>query len=114
MLAALQGSRMLLLNSNGCEGAGVGINDNFIDVSSDIFVFPNPTSGDVWVDYNFAQYENGQVDIVNMFGQVIGTVPSETIGSSMNFDLRDQPAGVYFVSFKSEGVAGTKKIILEK
>jgi hypothetical protein len=113
MQAILHSNRSALLNSNGCVGAGSAIED-VIDVSNQINVFPNPTDGTIWVDFNFTE-SDVKVKITNLLGQIVESKEDIRKGvSAVSFDLSNRAEGIYFAHLTADGVAGVKKIVVEK
>ena len=84
-----------------------GINET--DLSNTISVFPNPSSGKLTLNSEFAK---GEIAIYNLQGEKV--FQSEIKNQKTEIDLSKQPSGVYFLQLKtSEGVAN-KKIIIYK
>ncbi len=65
--------------------------------SSELFIQPNPNSGDVKVSLpgNYV-YDNSFLRLSNVAGQVLLTLPFEA--TEMQLDLHQFPAGLYFLS----------------
>lgn len=78
-------------------------------------VYPNPTSGNVTIDFNYSQSQPVQVKLFDLFGEQIF---SENLGAIQIgrtvVDLNSQPSGIYIVQVSSGSTVTTKKIILEK
>jgi hypothetical protein len=70
-------------------------------------VYPNPTSGKIFVD---CSNQDCEFSIYSIEGSLISSgITKGTI------DLRDQPAGIYFISlFHPDGINKRAKIIIEK
>lgn len=102
----MQGSCM---DTSACQPVfGVGFQE--ARLKSDWRLYPNPTSGEVVID--FGQLLSIEaIHISNSLGQVIlemGTVHKQKI----NFDINEFPNGMYFVKIEtSEGIVETIKLL---
>ena len=114
-------SKLILNISNPNVLGGVfnivdgSINLNFVqgfqkfNFKSTINVFPNPTSGKVWVISN--QKING-LELYNVFGQKI-EIPYRNFKNKLTIDFSQQINGVYFLRMKDEKGISNFKIIKE-
>ena len=103
-----------LYNANGCDSIVfltlyvVNKNNETPQVSSqltDVKVYPNPTRGKVTV-------EGSDLQSVEVYDNVSRRVLLQRVdGDSMNFDLRDHPAGSYYVRVKTAHGTVVKKVI---
>lgn len=80
----------------------------------EITVFPNPSSGQYYVDFDEVLTEAIQVKVVNQVGEV---VLEESYGgiqpfSFYQFNLSDQPAGIYYFEVVANGEHFSQPIIL--
>lgn len=80
-----------------------------------IEVFPNPTSGEVTIQFNEIQKQNGQIDIFSMEGKLVKTsiLPSNN-GRQMKMDVGDLNKGIYLIRFTTESISATEKLIISK
>lgn len=101
----------LFIDNINLTSANNSVND--IDLSSYVSVFPNPASGDVFVNINAANLENINVKITDVMGKVIAEA-SENSAANMKFDLSEQSNGMYFVEVKSGDAKTIKKVMLNK
>lgn len=80
----------------------------------DITVFPNPSSGEYYVDFDEVLSDALHVRVVNQVG---ATVYTEVYGgiepySFYRFDLHDQAAGIYYLELRVGGKVFTQPIVL--
>ncbi|MCB9334995.1 MAG: T9SS type A sorting domain-containing protein [Flavobacteriales bacterium] len=73
-------------------------------------VAPNPTTGAIKVA--LPTKGNASIDVFNMIGDRVYS--TSTTSNYVNFDLSDQPNGVYFVKVTSNGQVTTQKVLLAK
>lgn len=79
-------------------------------------VYPNPTSGTLFVDYNIGK-NSAQVslEIVNLLGETISLlIPSENQVAGMyshKFDMQPLGYGVYFVRLAIDGKTNVQKVV---
>jgi len=72
--------------------------------------YPNPTTGKVTLTgYDLA---NAEVTLINNLGQTLNVL-SERSDTEIQFDLTNQPSGIYFVTVIKNGIRWTEKLILQ-
>lgn len=86
----------------------VGIQDLSAD---DIKVFPNPTSGNVNIDFSDKDFDEIQIKIINSNGQVI--YKNKTKQPKFNIDLSANPTGLYYLLIESDHYSGIQKLIIK-
>ncbi|MDD3688068.1 MAG: choice-of-anchor J domain-containing protein [Bacteroidales bacterium] len=86
-------------------GIPSGIESNIV---SNVSVYPNPTTGIVSV----SNVENATIEVINLMGQVVATVNSNTEINSI--DLSNEANGTYFVRVVKGNEVSTSKINLVK
>jgi len=94
--------------------APVGIAENALDRSTR--VFPNPTNGVLFVDYEMPAGSTAQVEVFNMIGERVMTTTRST-GNGMQretFDISGLSEGIYFVNISADGLRSTRKVTLAK
>ncbi len=114
ILATLNGTRVSLQTSNGCQPlTGVG---NDLSASENlVMVFPNPSSGIVNMEIHLDDMINLEVNVMNSAGQLIAKTKGPDIqGYCTSFDLRDQPNGLYLIEVKNATSSTTRKLLLNK
>lgn len=84
--------------------------DNSIEVS------PNPTSGLLNLNFNFAQeFKNVNISVSNIMGQTLNSKELQnTTSGNTSFDLSNMPAGVYLIHITDGAKFSTKRVVLEK
>ena len=84
-----------------------------IVATNDFQIYPNPTSGEVNIKFDYRLLEDDfTVRVINIFGQ---TVYQETIHNNKNekqLNLNNHPDGPYYLSLQSGTKIITKKIII--
>ena len=93
--------------------SSVGVEEN--EVTSTLNVFPNPSNGNVTIDYASTQQSDLTISVVNTLG---ATVYSSTIAGTngtlnQNIDLSHLTKGIYMVNVASENSVTTKKLIIQ-
>ncbi|MDP1799837.1 MAG: T9SS type A sorting domain-containing protein [Bacteroidota bacterium] len=90
-----------------------GIEDNNTDFNSNITVMPNPGNGQFNLIFTLLKQENLNIKIINPLGQQISNDRLENVDNHViNIDLRNRPAGIYFIEVSNGNEKVTKKIIL--
>ncbi|MEL6672242.1 MAG: lamin tail domain-containing protein [Bacteroidota bacterium] len=90
---------------NTCETVGI----DPVDLSQSIRIYPNPTAGQLEVETDIRL---DRIEVRNLMGQQLMQLTQPSPNQSL--DLAQLPAGVYLLSFYTEGKVWTKKVILEK
>lgn len=109
------GNNIYLDNINIYNAADAGIENrgNVMDLS----IYPNPTSGSVQVAFNLTEKHSLSVNITDMLGRVIETIPAQaysagastlTLGSQTVYQ-----AGVYMINIDIDGQRISKKIVVQ-
>jgi hypothetical protein len=77
-------------------------------------LFPNPTSGNVWVNMTLAESLPVQLEVVSITGQLIQSFERrEGVAQNYEIDLSAYPSGVYLAKFIIGKEVLTTKIIVE-
>ncbi|MCP4440638.1 MAG: T9SS type A sorting domain-containing protein [Aureispira sp.] len=87
------------------------------DVSSQVGnfkVYPNPTTGNVFVELDLETQTDVQLDIYNTTGQNVMTRQLNGQADRIELNIGDLPAGVYLMRFAVENEVTTKKLILQR
>jgi hypothetical protein len=95
-----QNTQLLSISVDACTGIGE------LSGSGALNVYPNPTSGQLTVDFGGA---GGQVTVTDVTGRII-TV-AETEGYTLGIDLSSNAAGVYYVKVESGESLRVVKVI---
>ncbi len=109
------------LNADGCidafsqtiEVTGiVGLNE-LPDWADGLRIFPNPSEGNVFVDFNFNAPTNLQVYVTDLLGKRIKQINNQEYTSQrLSFDLTAYESGVYFFVFEGKDQVYTRKVVL--
>ncbi|PLX00599.1 MAG: hypothetical protein C0594_15520, partial [Marinilabiliales bacterium] len=92
---------------------GVGI-DN-ADMSNEVHVFPNPTTGQLYVDLGSINTDNASINIYNMFGSIVRTINGSSINSNvLNIDLSDLSNGLYILQIENEQGKVTRRVSIAR
>lgn len=102
------------LNST-CGAVTVGTVAIFVVGTSDteggrLTIFPNPTDGNVTLDFKTALSASAQLTVANARGQVVKTTHLST-EKVQTFDFSDLSRGVYFLQFTSEQGHFIRKLV---
>ena len=90
----------------------ISVDEDFMNGS--LSIYPNPTRGLFNVEFATEQSKDVEISIVNMVGQVISTDVVEVNGVYNNqFDLSNESAGVYFITFTTDEGTLTERITVE-
>ena len=90
----------------------ISVDEDFMNGS--LSIYPNPTRGLFNVEFATEQSKDVEISIVNMVGQVISTDVVEVNGVYNNqFDLSNEAAGVYFITFTTDEGTLTERITVE-
>lgn len=92
----------------------VGIAEN--TNSTNLVVYPNPSKGDVHVQYVLAAATKVKVSICNILGEVVMTMNTNSAAgkNELVLDTKALQAGVYFVNLEGANFFEAKKIVVEK
>ncbi len=88
---------------------------NIPELSQDVRMYPNPTTGKIHFDLNFGNRQNVVLEIYSITGNKIWTEKADNIFSgNITADLSSQPAGVYLVNVRTYDRVYHSRIILTK
>ena len=110
--------RVETTNSNGCKAMSDKVNIGKVsipkvDVRNYFEIYPNPTNGLFYIDFNEGKSATVSITISDIFGKtVISKTSDNYIGTRSLFDLSNFGKGMYFVTIKIGENTGTVKVIL--
>jgi hypothetical protein len=105
------GNQLYLDNINLDDALGM----NSIDHNSSVNIYPNPATGQFFVDASFATEENLQIKVVDVLGKTVSTKnENNTMGGTYSIDVSELSSGIYFVEILTQEGMITKKIIVDK
>ncbi len=98
------------------DGSIIAPEEEVLPVKHDITVFPNPSNGVFYVDFNEVHTDALHVRVIDQTG---ATVHAEVFGgvqpySFYQFDMHDQPVGMYYLELRVGDKTVTQPIILNK
>ena len=95
-----------ILNSNG-------VND--MDMNSLVAVYPNPSSGQLFVGMNFTSQENVTVRLHDVLGRTVAEMKKNNVlEENFKFDLSKEMNGVYFVEVITGKGSMIRKVVLNR
>lgn len=101
------------LNASAAALCTTGIIDNAL--SDNISLYPNPSTGDLFMNVNLPNISSADVTIFNAIGDI---VLQKRIGVSTNnevkFDMNSRPDGVYIFQMKTFQGTITKKVVINR
>jgi hypothetical protein len=90
-----------------------GINE--LQLNAALKVFPNPTSGDLSVQFDLPVTGNFQLRVYNLLGQTINSVTEQnSLGGLYSIDLSKSANGIYFVEVITNSGSVTRKVVLDR
>ena len=101
----------LFVDDINITGTVLSVND--MNISSYTIVYPNPSTGDVFVKIGATDLGKADVKITNLMGQTVAE-SNENSALNMNFDLSRQPNGMYLVDVKTPAGKSIQKVLLNK
>ncbi len=102
--------RLSLNTSTVCTITGVEENVSNINME----IYPNPTSGELYVDITTVDVQDFTISVVNTLGQTVKEVKQvQSNGGKIKIDLSDKNTGIYFVTVKSKTASKVKRVVLQ-
>ena len=99
-------SNGICMVTTDCISSTMGIDEN--NVGTELFVYPNPTSGSVTIDLGEV-VNHANVTIYNTLGQLVGTESFDAI-REISVLLKGEP-GMYLVHIQTEGQSAIVNVI---
>ena len=84
---------------------------NEFDKASSILIYPNPTSGQLYIDISDFSAAIETIEITDITGKIQFSKQIST--SKLQLDLSDFAKGIYLVAFRTKGDSFVRKIIIE-
>ncbi|MBC7383041.1 MAG: T9SS type A sorting domain-containing protein, partial [Bacteroidia bacterium] len=75
-------------------------------------VYPNPSTGALYIVNSSMLKESGQVQLLNAMGQIV--LEESMNGNYKNIDLSKLNNGIYFVKISSDKQSVIKRVVLSK
>ena len=93
-----------------------GIDEKIVFENS-LNVYPNPTSGQLTIDFYLATEKNIKLELTDMYGRNVKQITTTQFHSgqnSMHLDLYNSSSGIYFLKVSGDEMMYTKKIVLQE
>lgn len=106
----LQGTAQTAVYSQAQPGVQ-SLDENLL---SAVNVYPNPTKGNLLINFSSASNQTVNVEILDLLGKKVSTLSTKNAVkgiNQLNADLSDYEMGVYFVRITQGNTVVTKKII---
>ncbi len=84
-------------------------------LSNSVIISPNPSNGDIIVNFKNKENLNTKISLYNLNGQLITEILNENLqsgDSKINLDLSRYPKGMYYIKISNEKESINKKIVL--
>ncbi len=108
----LEGSIVVHIPKSGNKAVVTGTESIMLDDDISVSVYPNPTNGKISLDINANNFENLNVEVLNIAGQRIFQKESGAT-RLLELNLSGNPAGMYYIKTKINDQVFTNKIILQ-
>ncbi len=105
-----------VMNNPPIDRIGLQKDNSDLEISNGVMVYPNPSNGKITVAYDqLPEFSYGVITIVGTKGDVIRKKTIDNKFGKTDFDLSNQPSGVYVCNFKlDDKLVKQVKFILEK
>jgi len=98
---------------DGCDDSSVADKQE-TSFAPDIRLYPNPATHTIHVEYELSENSLANISIFDAFGKVVKNVPNIELFAgtqTLNTDISDLPAGMYFYTIQAKDWKVTKKFI---
>ncbi|MCB9192541.1 MAG: T9SS type A sorting domain-containing protein [Flavobacteriales bacterium] len=113
MLAALNGPRASLLSSNGLNQCPVGIEEQMLHTS--INIYPNPTSDFIHIQSDQSDNLLTDIRIIDLSGRMVLNMPNIRLGhAAIRLSVGELSEGTYVLELRSDKEVLTEKINIIK
>ncbi|GHC44759.1 S8/S53 family peptidase [Ulvibacter litoralis] len=101
------------LHAGGLLNCNLGLEESVL--SEGIVLYPNPASDQVMVSTKNNAFETLNVSIINSLGQKLFTNTFTNVSGTnpIAVDVSSYATGMYFMTIESDGVATTKKLVVQ-
>ncbi len=103
----LSASATITINLIDVEETETGIGDLY---GSGINIYPNPTNGIITINSQLANLSDFTFKVVNAAGQELPIKIERHEAKAVTINLRDNPAGIYFLMTEVDGVVVVKRL----
>lgn len=108
------GNNIFIDDINIFDAAPLGIAT--IENAMGLNLYPNPSSGAVNIAFTLSSKENISVNVVDMLGRVVESIPTQQYAAGNNtltIGQQTYQAGIYFVNINVNGQLISKKIVMQ-
>ena len=87
-----------------------------LEGSTELSIFPNPTNGELTVNYYLVNESSVVVDLTDLNGKIVSRLVDENAGSgnySKHLNVNGTTKGIYFVKLQMNGTETFKKLIID-
>lgn len=110
-----------LIDDSGCNvqsdpiTVGTITGTTTIEWEQGVFLRPNPTAGDLYLELELQQVRDVQITLHDVTGKLLKPLSRERLASKQfAFDLSDYESGLYFLRIQADNQVVTRKIIVMK
>jgi len=99
------------------ETLGNAISTDELITSDDLNIFPNPTSGDLNIEFTLSDNSYGNINVLNLLGKRVHTITNQVLNQGKNqlqIDMSYLTDGIYFLQISAEGKQTTRKFQVMK
>jgi len=108
---ATGGPLVSLKTSNACTSSDIKENN----ISDILKIFPNPSNGLFYLNFNLAYTDNAEITVCNMLGDIITKIKKQKTSSDyILINITNQPEGMYYVKIQTATQTITRKILFFK
>ncbi len=109
------GNWLYLDNFVVCKQSELSLNN---DSFSELNIFPNPSQGDVTIEFNLHKDSKVEITLSNLYGAVLTQKRIDMKAELNSIQLKDLyknlKAGVYFIKITQDGLSATKKVVISE
>jgi hypothetical protein len=86
------------------------------ELDNSLLLYPNPTSGNVYMKVNLSKIADMNIEVFNVVGQKAASYVLKNVGANqeLRFDLSHLETGIYLMKISSGNTTVTRKILLKK
>jgi len=98
---------------DGCQDTSAPKEDT--SLAPNVNLYPNPATHTIHVEYELSENAPANISILDAFGKVVKNVPNAELFAgtqTLNMDISDLPAGMYFYTIQAKDWKVTKKFIV--
>jgi len=104
------GNSTFIDNINVSDGT-LAVEQN--ELTGNVSLYPNPTSGVVFVSINPNIGSTFKINVTNRLGQQIGRIKESIItGNDISLDVSSYSKGLYFITIEVDNLSTTKKLVI--